>query len=69
MTLGLVIAGIIIVSVVVILMRRVDRSDSSMDTFRRRIDALSPEARQTVLRHRTTTDDDEAKGRVTDDGA
>lgn len=68
MTVGLIIAGIIIVVIALILMRRMGRTDSSMDTFRRRIDALSPEARQTVLRHRTNADDT-TDGTVNDDGA
>lgn len=68
MTVGLIIAGIIIVVIALILMRRMGRTDSSMDTFRRRIDALSPEARQTVLRHRTSSDDT-TDGTVSDDGA
>lgn len=68
MTVGLIIAGIIIVVIALILMRRMGRTDSSMDTFRRRIDALSPEARQTVLRHRTSNNDT-TDGTVSDDGA
>jgi hypothetical protein len=41
----------LVVAVVILGMRRRPRQDEGMQTFRRHIDALSPEARREVMRH------------------